>query len=66
VQSVYYHSRSMPPILMTQAVLDGFKAAQPDDNTIKKNLWKEQSLTVSGYGGRVFGGDVIYPTVKGT
>lgn len=64
-QSTDHHSRQMPPILMTQAVLDGFKAANPDDNTIKKNFWGKQSLKVSGYGGTVFGGDVIYPAIKG-
>lgn len=48
-----------PPILMTEEVFKGFKAANPNRSSIKKNYWKEVSnegikdLTSKVYGGTI-------------
>ena len=56
---------SANPILMTQAVYEGFEKAYPNDNTIVENYWKQQSsVKVKDYAGKIFGGDVIFPLVK--
>jgi hypothetical protein len=65
VQSTEDHFQRMPPILMTQPVLDGFRASTSDDNNIKKNLWQKQLLAVHGYGGAVFWDELFYPMIKG-
>jgi hypothetical protein len=50
------------PILMTQLVYDGFRQASPAED--KPGWWTPQSVSVPGYIGKVYGGDVIYPTFK--
>lgn len=51
---------STPPILMTQPVYDGFRKAAPDDQSVKNGWWKSKAVTVPGYTGRVYGGDVHF------
>jgi adenylate cyclase len=48
-----------PPILMTKAVYDGFRKANPHRDSVQRGLWKPASLSVPGYTGGIFGGDVI-------
>lgn len=50
-----------PAILMTEAVWSGFKAAAPNAPEVT-NGWigPVEGLSVAGYSGTVFGGDVIY------
>lgn len=53
-----------PPILMTMPVYNGFKAARPDDATIKNGWFKKVAVEVSGYTGDVYGGDVHFKAFK--
>jgi class 3 adenylate cyclase len=52
-------SSQTPPILMTEAVFKGFKSANPDTLSIQKGWWTPKSVSVPGYAGKVYGGDVI-------
>jgi hypothetical protein len=45
---------------MTDAVFDGFRKADPQRDSIRRGLWKPVSLSVPGYSGGVYGGDVIF------
>jgi len=51
------------PILMTEAVYNGLKRNFPNEDSVKNNWWKQQSLNVKDYDGKVFGGDVIFTEV---
>lgn len=53
-ERVYNYS----PILMTEAVYNGFKSNNPTRNDIVKNYWKEQAHQIKNYKGKLFGGDV--------
>ncbi|MBZ6078816.1 adenylate/guanylate cyclase domain-containing protein [Microvirga puerhi] len=55
---------STPPILMTEAVYKGYKAANPKADTIANNWWRSVSISVPGYSGTVYGGDVIKKAFK--
>ena len=68
LQSFFLSSRTVtirsttPTILMTKAVFEGYKAARPDASSTKEGWYKERALKVSGYSGKVYGGDVIWTT----
>ena len=49
-----------PEILMSQAVYDGFKAANPKADSIENGWWKEQSVSIKEYSGKVYGGGVVF------
>ncbi|MGX5433377.1 adenylate/guanylate cyclase domain-containing protein [Bacillus toyonensis] len=52
---------SIPSILMSKEVYEGFKKAVPSDASIEKNLWHiQKDVSISGYNGEVYGGDVIF------
>jgi adenylate cyclase len=51
---------STPPILMTKAVYEGFRKANPQRDSVQRGLWKPVSLFVPGYNGGIFGGGVIF------
>jgi hypothetical protein len=53
-----------PPILMTAAVWSGYRKAEPDSSSVQQSMFKEVSLRVPGYSGKVYGGDVIFPNLK--
>lgn len=53
-----------PPILMTKAVFDGFKAACPDDPSVVNKWIKDVSVPVRDYSGGVYGGNVTFNAVK--
>ena len=57
-----HHSQTAPPILMTQSVFDGFRVASPTDPSIQNSWWSRQGLSVSGYNGVIYGGDVWFTT----
>lgn len=59
-----HQHRSLPPILMTQSVFDGFKSSSPNDESITKNLWSKQSLEVPGYKGVIYGGNVSFTSFQ--
>lgn len=59
------HTTSYPPILMSQAVYNGFKAEAPEDKTIKNNWWTAQSVSIKEYSGGVMGGDIIFTEARG-
>lgn len=56
----YETRQKTPPILMTAAVFNGFKAARPNDKTLKNDWFKKVAVNVPGYTGDVFGGDVHF------
>lgn len=47
-----------PPILMTDEVFRGFKAANLERKCIKENYWKEQKHNIKNVSCKVYGGDV--------
>lgn len=49
---------STPPILMTEAVYNGYKKENPSADSILKNWWTLKSRKISDYDGKVYGGDV--------
>jgi adenylate cyclase len=52
------------PILMTAPVYNGFKAAKPNDLTIKNAWFAPVDVKVPGYDGIVYGGDVIFTAFR--
>ena len=47
---------------MTKVVFDGYKKANPESKSVKENFFTLKStVSVSGYNGEVYGGDVYYP-----
>jgi len=51
---------STPQILMTKAVYEGFRKANPQRDSVQRGLWKPVSLFVPGYKGGIFGGGVTF------
>jgi len=49
-----------PPILMTDAVLNGLKAEAPDEQSVVNDWWSETFVSVAGYEGKIFGADISY------
>lgn len=54
----YSNNDSTPPILMTEAVYNGYKKENPNTDSIVKNWWALKSRKISDYDGKVYGGDV--------
>lgn len=48
------------PILMSEAVYKGFKAANPDRPSIKKSLWTIQNWKIRDINFTVYGGNVVW------
>ena len=63
-QTTFSHTHTMPPILMTKAVFDGYKSENPSVESIKNNWWAKQNLEVTGYDGDIYGGGVIFTTFR--
>ncbi|MCK1619466.1 adenylate/guanylate cyclase domain-containing protein [Bradyrhizobium sp. 159] len=55
---------STPPILMTKAVWQGFRRAEPDSTSVQQALFKKVDVTVPGYTDDIFGGQVEYPQLR--
>jgi len=53
-EKVYDYS----PILMTEAVYNGFKSNNPARKDVVNNYWKEQAHQIKNYKGKLFGGNV--------
>lgn len=49
---------STPPILISEAVFNGFKKDNPNDDSIKNNWWTTQSRNIPDYSGTTYGGDI--------
>lgn len=69
----YFHSffkttihqrQSHCPILMTKAVYDGYKSANPNADSIKNRWFSKKSIHVRDYSGDIYGGDVIKTAVE--
>lgn len=56
----YVRRPKTKPILMTDAVWNGFKVANPEANSVKNGWFDPIDLEVPGYNGQVYSGDVIY------
>jgi class 3 adenylate cyclase len=55
-----------PPILMTKSVWDGFRRGKQEDPAVRENMFKKVKVSgLLGYDGEVYGGDVIFPALKG-
>lgn len=57
-------SGATKPILMTKAVFDGFQMARPGAPEIRNSWFELCDVTVPGYSGQVYGGDVIFTIFK--
>lgn len=57
-------SPATPPILMTQAVYDGFREKNPNDSSITNRWYSLCRVAVPGYTGSIYGGDVIFADLK--
>lgn len=62
--TVENHSRSHPPILMTESVVRGLESTHPDLDYVKQKLFKKKDLQVRDFDGSVFGGDVTFTVGK--
>jgi len=51
---------SVPPILMTQVVYDGYRIQRPNAIELANGWYREVSLNIPEYRGKVFGGNVIF------
>lgn len=49
-----------PPILMTKAVFDGYKEANPGGTDLRTRLWKPRRVSLSGFSGVIWGGNVVF------
>ena len=58
------YSESYSPILMTKAVYDGYKSANPNADSIKNGWFSKKSINVRDYSGDIYGGDVIKTAVE--
>lgn len=54
-----------PPVLMTQTVYDGYKAARPDAPSIVNRWWNKIAVEVPGNREAIYGGDVFWLEFKG-
>jgi adenylate cyclase len=55
---------STPSILMTKAVWNGFKRAEPNSTTIQKAMFDKVNLVVPGYTDDIFGGRVEFTSLR--
>lgn len=58
------HSVTHVPILITEAVFDGFKKARPDSDSIRNGWWSKKKLDIRDHDGDVYGGDIIFSEAK--
>ncbi len=56
----YSNWDSTPPILITESVYNGFKKANPEDTSIKENMWKTKSRKIPDYSGKLYGGSITF------
>jgi len=59
-QSSRTTSQTTPPVLMTEPVFNGFKQANPDEQSLKEGWWHPQSVFVPGYSNKVYGGNIWF------
>ena len=57
-KSVAY--RRYRPILMTKRVYLGFKRACPDEQSIREKWWSRKYISIEGYKGVAYDGDIIF------
>jgi adenylate cyclase len=53
-----------PPILMTKAVYDGFRASRPSAIELKNGWFRPINVQVPEYDGQIYGGNVIWAIFK--
>lgn len=56
----YEKTPATPPILMTEAVFQGFKRTRPNAAEITNGWFAKVAVEVPGYTGDVYGGDVVF------
>jgi len=54
----------MSPILMTEKVYTEFKRLNPSRNDVINQYWKEQQNNIKQYNGKIFGGNLIWPSIE--
>jgi adenylate cyclase len=52
------------PILMTNAVFDGYRSANPSAPEVINNWFTKANVSVPNFSGTIYGGDVIYTVFK--
>ncbi|MEZ9060435.1 adenylate/guanylate cyclase domain-containing protein [Vibrio pelagius] len=62
--TINHHRRVNSPILMTENVYKGYKAARPNSKEVKNGWFSEIRLDVRDYQGKVFGGNVYKKAVE--
>lgn len=53
-----------PPILMTEDFHSGLVREHPDLKQVKESYWTVRSVSVSGYSGKIYGGNGYYPPIQ--
>jgi adenylate cyclase len=62
----YVRRPATKPILVTERVWDGFRAAAPTDPSVTGGWFRPVNIAVPGYDGKVFEADVIYVAFRGS
>lgn len=62
-ETTEFTSVSIPSILITDEVYQGFKKECPDDISLKNGWWKEVKLTIPEYDGIIYGGNIRFTAV---
>ncbi|MDT8843801.1 adenylate/guanylate cyclase domain-containing protein [Paraburkholderia fungorum] len=57
-------SPATPPILMTSSVYDGYRKENPAAQSITQSWYRRYEISVPGYNGQIYGGDVIFTPLK--
>lgn len=63
-EETYVRNPKTAPILMTEAVWNGYKAAASTSSVVTKPMFKAITLDVPAYTGKVYAGDVHYRVFK--
>jgi len=61
-KSIVY--KTYQPIVMTERVYQGFKESCPEEPSIKKQWWKKKQISVEGYDGIGYDGNIIFTDGK--
>jgi adenylate cyclase len=63
-QSTRTTTTTTQPILMTQHLFDSYARANPKAESVVNKWWSRQDVSVDGYTGAIYGGDVIFTDIK--
>jgi class 3 adenylate cyclase len=58
------YETSYRPILITEAVFEGFLRDNPNAYSIKMGWWTKVNASIPGYSGKIYGGDIVFTAPK--